>query len=235
MAISVVQSAKSNNGLAQTFNTVFSSAPTEGNLLIAALRHDETSADIADLTSSGWTRMQTVLFSAFSPDYRLSVWAKFAGAGESSTIAWDIGEVNRRSHGWGVEISGAAFSTLPTEDTADEVNGDETVASGSNQVDNSIDVPEDLLAFCIVGMIGTITGGTVSWDSGVTTIDDYSANFNGSGVGVIEGPVTVQPTVTWTGNRQSFHALIIVGEPPPPVPESAVLRGSSFQVRPASS
>lgn len=231
MAITIDQTAFATNTLAQTFNVVYGATPTEGDLLVAFLWHDETSADIADLTSGGWIRMGTFLAAGLTPDFRISVWAKFAGASEPTTVAFDIGEVNRRVHGWAIEISGFLFDTLQAEDTADQVDNEETIAGISNQVDAALTIPAGVIAVAMIGMTGTITDPSVSWDSGVTTIADASANFRGSGIGYLEGSDTQQPTASWTGSRTNAHLFIIVGVPPP---SSKLLTGSSFQIRPAS-
>ncbi len=237
MAITIEQNQRGTNGTAQTFNVIFSPAPTEDNLLIATLGHDETSADISDLTSSGWRRLNTFGAVAPAPDLRMSAWAKFAGAAEPTTVAFDLGEVNRRAHGRLLEISGHLFTELPVENTADQVTGEDGSAVSSNQVDSSLVIAAELVGIIHIYMLGNITDPSVSWDEGVTIVDDWSNNFRGSAIGYLEGEATAQPTASWTGATPVAHQFVLSGvgsEPPPPPPTSNVLKGSSFQVRRAA-
>ena len=233
MAVTIEQSANSTNTLAQTFNTVFSSGPTEGNLLVALLWHDELSTDVEDLTSSGWERQATSVFDLGGFDYRASIWAKFAGAGESSTVAWDLGEVNRRAHGWAVEISSAPFSELEAEDTADSVDAETDPAGTSNQVDSAIAFIQGQLAFAICGTTNT-SATEPNWaaDPAVTDIGTgLSSNFRATGIGFAEDPGSIQPTATWGTSRQATQIVAVIGIPPP---ASLALKGSNFHVTPAS-
>ena len=228
MAITIEQAVRNTNSLAQTFNVTFSPAPTEGNLLIATLWGDEASTDIADITSTGWTRVNTVVGSLGGFDHRLNVWAKFAGAAESTTVAFDMGEVNRRVHGHAVEISGHQFTELDTADAGDQVSNFQDVGGTSNQVDAALTIPIGVIAIAHVGMNNTITASSGSWDSGVTAIDaGYSSNFRGSMIGYLEGADEQQPTASWTGSRANGHQFVVVGVPPP---VSTILKGSSFRV-----
>ncbi len=234
MAITVEQQRRATNGTAQTFNVIYSPAPTENNLLVAVLGHDEVGEDISDITSSGWIRMNTFDAAAVAPDLRLSVWAKFAGAAESTTVAFDLGEVNRRAHGRAIEVSGHLFTALQPEDTADQTTGEDGSSVSSNQVDSALVIPANLIGIIHVFMLGNITDPSVSWDSGVTLIDDWSNNFRGSALGYLEGADTQQPTASWTTATPVGHQFVVIGEGAAPVPESTLLRGSNFQVRPAS-
>lgn len=227
MAAVVEQSTKASNGLSQTFNITFSPAPTEGNLLVAFLFHDEASADIATITSSGWTRMATVVYTLSSFDYRLHVYAKFAGASESTTVAVDLGEPNRRTHGWAVEFSGSEVTELNAEDAATQVSTDNgTVASTSNQVDDPIDIGAGQLGLAIAG---TTSSSTVppSWASEITNIDNWNSNFKATGIGYADPPaVGIQPSASWNTTRQNVQLCIALGVPPP---MSTVLAGSTFR------
>lgn len=233
MAITVVQSANAQNGLAQTFNTVFSSGPTQGNLLVALSWHDENLTDVEGISSSGWVRMATSVFDLSGFAYRASIWAKFAGAGESSTIAWDLGEANRRAHGWGVEISGVAFFELQTVDAADSVDAERDPAGTTLQV-GPIEIPNNLIGLVICGTNNS-SPTEPNWgaDADVTDIGTgLNANFRSSGIGYVEGSgQTISPTATWGSTRQATSILAVLGIPPP---SSNLLKGSSFQVWPAA-
>lgn len=231
----IVQHANANNGLAQTFNTVFSGGPVEGNLLVALSWHDEL-AELESISSSGWLRQATAVFDLSGFDYRASVWAKFAGAGESSTIAWDLGEVNRRAHGWGAEISGVAFTELAAEDAADSVSAERDPAGTTLQV-GPITVPQDLIAIAICGCNNSsATEPNWSADSDITDIGTgLNVNFRSTGIGFADGiEQTISPTATWGSGRQATQILAVLGVPPPVPPSSIVKALSSFQVRAAS-
>ncbi len=231
MAITVEQNQRNSNGLAQTFVVTYSPAPSEDNLLIATVCHDEVLDDASDITSSGWTRLNTFDATAITPDNRLSMWAKFAGSSEATAVNFDLGEVNRRAHGRILEISGHLFDDLEAEDTADQVTGENGSNVTSNQVDSALVIPPFLIGIIHVGMQGTITDPSVAWDESVTLIDDWSSNFRGSAIGYLEGGATAQPTATWTGARPVGHQFVVVGIQPP---NTKLLRGSSFRVSPAS-
>lgn len=223
---SVVQDTKNQNGLAQTFNNTFSATPTEGNLLLAFIFHDETMSDIADLTSSGWRRLGTAVGELSGTDYRISVWGKFAGASESTTVAWDIGEVNRRAHGYAVEYQDAPLTVLPAEDAAAVVTGINGVTAGtSNQVDDPIDIGNGQFGVAMVGTAGS-SPTPPSWASEVTENEDWNINFRSTAIGFIDPSVTVQPTATWGSNRTNMQAVFALGAASVPL----VLKGrSSFQ------
>ncbi len=233
MAVTTVQINLGQNGLNQTFNAVFVSGPIQDNLLVALLWHDEIGSDIADISSAGWTRMNTFghALEVAAPDWRISIWAKFAGASESSTIAVDLGEINRRAHLWIVEFSGQGFTELPAEDTATMVSHANVTGGETNQVDAALDVPAGLLAMAMVGMVNTITDPSVSWDGDMVTDADASANFRGSAFGHLDGADNEQPTVTWTGARANAQMFVLLGVGVPP---SIILEGSSFRVSPSS-
>ena len=150
----IAQDTKATNTLAQTFSCTYSGSPTENNLLIAFLFHDETSADIADLTSSGWTRVGTAVGTLSSVDYRISIWAKFAGAAESTTVAFDLGEVNRRAHGYAVEYTDAPLTPIPAADSALVSQGVVDSGATSNQVDDPVDVAAVQFAVAMIGLNG---------------------------------------------------------------------------------
>ena len=229
----IVQHANANNGLAQTFNTVFSGGPVEGNLLVALSWHDEL-ADLEGISSSGWLRQATAVFDLGGFDYRASVWAKFAGAGESSTIAWDLGEINRRAHGWGAEISGVGFTELDAVDAADSVSAERDPAVTTLQV-GPITVPQDMLAIAISGLNNSsATEPNWSADADITDIGTgLNVNFRSTGIGFADGiEQTISPTATWGSSRQGTQILAVLGVPPP----ASILKAlSSFQVTPASS
>lgn len=200
MAIAHVQSVVSTNTLAQTFNSIYGSGPTNGNLLVACLFHDETLQDVASLTSSGWTRQGTFDATTLTTDGRQSIWAKIAGAAESQTVAWDIGEVNRRAHGYALEFSGF-IESIANLDGATLSGGENNVGGSSIQVAASVSGRVDSL---LIGLGGGWGSGlsAFSWNSSLTTQIQSSANFRGSAVGWKEGSATDQPTLSWTGNRE---------------------------------
>ena len=224
----VVQNTKATNGLAQTFNNTYSSGPTEGNLLVALIWHDEAGTDIAALTSSGWTRMGTVAALLGAVTYRMSVWAKFAGAAESTTVAWDLGEVNRRSHGYAVEFSGVDMDAIPGTDSAAFVSGvNQPGGTTSNQVDNPIDIGIGQFGLAMVGLSST-SASAPTWASEVTPIDNWSINFRGSGIGFFDPPgEDLQPTATWGSSRPNIQGVFVIGEALVPV---TFKRHSSFQI-----
>ncbi len=210
MAVTKVQIRFGVNTLQQTYTTgAWDPAPIQGNLLVACLWHDEVEVDVADISTAGYTRMNTFLSLG---TFRLSVFAKFAGASEDAAVSVDLGEANRRSHLWIAEFSGAGFSVLPAKDTAAKVTNAETPATTSNQVGAALNVPAGLLAIAHVGMTGVITDPSVAWDGDVVTDADAQANFRGSAFGHLDGPDNEQPTVTWTTSRTNAHMVVIVGE-----------------------
>jgi hypothetical protein len=200
MAIAHVQSIVATNTLAQTFNTVYASGPTNGNLLVACLFHDEAGQDLADISSSGWTRQATFDATTLTTDGRQSVWAKIAGGSESQTVAWDIGEVNRRAHGYALEFSGFV-EAIADLDGATFSGGENNVGGSSIQVAASVSGRVDSL---LIGLGGGWGSGlsAFSWNSSLTTQISSSANFRGSAVGWKEGAATDQPTLSWTGTRE---------------------------------
>jgi hypothetical protein len=227
MALTVVQDTKNTNGLAQTFANTYSVTPTEGNLLAAFLWHDETVADIATLTSSGWTRMATAVTTLGGFDYRLHIYAKFAGAAESTTVGWDLGEVNRRTHGYAVEYSSSGVTELNAEDAATKVTGDNGgAAATSNQVDEAIIIAGGQIALAICGTTNT-SATAPSWASEITTNENWSNNFKASGIGYADGGAgSIQPTATWGSNRTNFHMVVALGLPPT---TSKLKAGSTFR------
>lgn len=213
MAITVQQGAFATNTLAQTFSVVLTDTPVEGAPLVAFLWHDElTVVDAADITSAGWVRMNTHLFPfGAGVDFRTSVWAKFAGAAETKTTAFDLGEVNRRAHGFVIEFTGATFTLLPAEDTASKVTHENTVAGATNTVDSALAIPAPLMAVSLVGLTGTMTIDSFAFDSGLTKIGDANSNFRGTGLAFLEGADTQTPTATWTGNRTNGQMFVLIG------------------------
>jgi hypothetical protein len=225
MAATIVQDTKSTNGLAQTLTITFSSGPTEGNLLLCWTWHDET-ADLVSMSSSGWTRMARVVATLSGFDYRITLWAKFAGASESTTITVDLGEVNRRAHGYGVEISSSGITELNAADSAAFVSGDAGGSAGtSNQVDDELEVQTGQLAVCMVGLNQT-SAVTPDWATEITRHESWSNNFKASAVGYADPPGTLQPTATWGTSRHSLQMLVALGTPPA---VSKVLAGSTFR------
>lgn len=222
-----VQDTKATNTLAQTFNIVFGGTPVEGNFLVAVLWHDETSTDIEDITSTGWVRMGTTVGSLGGVDYRISVWAKFAGSSESTTVAVDLGEVNRRAHGYAVELSGVSLDALPAADSATvEVKVQDSTGT-SNQLDAAIQIAAGQLGISVVGLNGT-SATPPTWSADPPTfVDNWSNNFRGSAVGVVDPSVSVQPTATWGSGRANIQAVVVFGEAIVPV---TVKARSSFQL-----
>ncbi len=199
MAIAHVQSAVSTNTLAQTFNTNFGVAPTDLNLIVAALFHDEIGNDISFITSGGWTRQATFDATTLTPDGRMSVYAKIAGAAEPTALGWDLGEVNRRAHGYVIEFSGFIESIADLDGA--NLSGGENSASGSSiQTGAGIDIRTDGVGIAIGGGFGSGLSA-FSYDSGLTTQIQSALNFRGSALGWIEAGGVLQPTLSWTGNR----------------------------------
>ena len=222
-----VQNAKATNGLAQTFNIIYGGTPVEGNFLVTYLWHDETSTDIEDITSSGWVRMGTTFGSLGGIDYRISVWAKFAGSSESTTVSVDLGEVNRRTHGYVVEFSGVPLIVLPAADSATVEVKVQDASGTSNQLDNAIQIAAGQMGLAMVGLNGaSATPPTWSADP-PTFIDNWSNNFRGSACGFVDPPVSVQPTATWGSPRANIQAVFVIGEAIVPV---TVKAHSSFQL-----
>ena len=222
----VVQDAKATNGLAQTFNIIYGGTPVEGNFLVAFLFHDETSTDIEDITSSGWRRLGTTLGTLSTVDYRISVWAKFAGSSEPTTVAVDLGEINRRTHGYVVEYSGVPLTVLPAADAAANETKTIDLAGTSNTLDNSIQIGGGQLGLAMVGLNGA-SPTTPSWTSEITENEDWSNNFRASAIGFVDPPATVQPEATWGTPRFSVHVVFVIGEAIVPV---TVKAHSSFQL-----
>jgi hypothetical protein len=232
MAISEVQSAIAQNGLAQTFNVVLGAAPTEGNLLVAMYWHDRSAGDVENNPGSGYTRLNTVGYDLSGFTYQASVFAKFAGAGESATTLFDFGEVNRRGHGHMVEFTGQIFTSLQSADTAEKVDAERDPAGTTLQV-GPITIPTNLLAIAINGTNNSSpTAPNWSAESELTDIINLNANFRATGSAWAEGTgQTISPVCTWGSSRQATQILAIIGVPPP---GSTVLKGSSFRVTPAS-
>lgn len=225
MATTVVQDTKSTQGLAQTLTITFSSGPTEGNLLLCWTWHDETGHNVS-MSSSGWTRMATYVSTLSGFSYRITLWAKFAGASESTTISVDLGEVNRRAHGYGVELSGTGVTQLNEADAAVNVTGNNGGAAGtSNQVTSSIDIVNGQIAVALCGLNGT-SASAPTWASEITMHENWSNNFRASGVGYADPPGTLQPTSTWGTNRNNMQMVVALGEPPA---GSKVKAGSTFR------
>ncbi len=223
----VVQNTKVNNGLAQTFNNVYVGFPVEGNLLIAWIYADEATTDIATLTSAGWTRMGTFVATLGGFDYRISCWAKFAGAGETKTVSWDLGEANRRAHGYAVEFSGVPLLVMPATDSAAKSTSDNGGATGnSNQVDDAIDIGGGQFGVVMQGVVLT-SAVPPTWATEVTFIDNWSINFKASGIGFVDPAATVQPLATWGNVRHNLQVIFVLGDPIAPV---TVKAHSSFQL-----
>ncbi len=199
MAVGHVQSAVSTNTLAQTFDTLFGVTPTNGNLLVAGIFHDETVQDLSAITSGGWTKQATFDAATLSPDGRISIFAKIAGVSEPTTVAWDIGEINRRAHGYVIEFSGFIESIAGAG--LANLSGGENSASGSSiQTLAPISIRTDGVGIALGGGFGSGLSA-FSYDSGLTTQIQSAANFRGSALGWIEAGGSLQPTLSWTGNR----------------------------------
>ncbi len=199
MAIAHVQSVTGSNGLAQTFGVTYGVTPTNGNLLIAALFHDETLQDQSTVTSAGWTRAATFDASTLTPDGRISVYARLAGVSEPTAVNFDLGEVNRRAHGYALEYSGF-IESIPDADGGSKAVAESSANVNSLQVSTSLSLRVNALGIAIGGAFNS-SGGTPSWDSGLTTQITNSANFRHTGLGWIEGANTLQPTLSWVSNR----------------------------------
>lgn len=222
----VEQDTKASNGLSQTFSNTYSSGPTEGNLLIAFLFHDETLTDVSDLTSSGWSRLGTAVETLGGIDYRISVYGKFAGASESTTVSWDLGEVNRRAHAYAVEFSGSPLVAIPAEDAAASETNGEDPATTSNQLAASIRVGGGQFGLAMVGVTNS-SSTPPSWASEVTQIDNWNSNFKATAIGYVDPTAEVQPTATWNTSRTNMQTVFVLGEPTLPLKIKA---RSSFQI-----
>jgi hypothetical protein len=159
--------------------------------------------------------------------YRISVFAKFAGASEPTTVAVDLGEVNRRTHGYAVEFSGVPLVTLPAEDLAASETKGNTLASTSNQLDNPIKIGAGQF-----GLVGVTTNNSSStpptWTADPPTfIDNWNNNFKATAIGYIDPTETVQPTATWNQSRANMQTVFVLGEALIPV---TIKRHSSFQL-----
>lgn len=210
--ITQVNGAFATNNLEQTFNVVLPATPIEGNILIAFLWHDETGVDVATITSAGWRRMNTHPFPfGGSPDFRISIFAKFVGASETTTTSFDLGEANKRAHGFVIQFSGQGFTELADEDTADKVTHENTGAGTSNQVGAALTIPADMFAVTMVGLTGVMTIGSFAFNSGMTKIGDANSNFRGSGMAWLDGADDQQPTATWTGSLINAQMFVVIG------------------------
>jgi hypothetical protein len=226
MAVTVEQDTKSTQGLGQTLTITYSSGPTEGNLLLAWAWHDET-GDNVSMSSSGWTEMATTTASLGGFTYRITLWAKWAGASESTTISIDLGETNRRAHGYGVELSGHGVTELPAALGATFVSGDNGGSTGtSNQVDDAIEIQSGQIGVALCGLNGT-SASAPTWASEITMNENWSNNFRASGIGYTEnGAGSIQPTSTWGTSRHNLQMVVALGVPPA---VSKVLAGSTMR------
>ncbi len=206
MAIAHVQSAVATNTLAQTFTTTYGATPSSGNLLVAMLGHDEVGQDISTITSAGWVRQATFDAIALTPDGRLTCFAKIAGASEATAVDWDLGEANRRAHGYALEYSGFVES-IADAGAANKSGGEDSGNVTSVQTAGAINIRTDGLGIAIAMGFGSGLSA-FSFDVGLTTQIQSALNFRGSAVGWIEAGGSLQPTASWTGSRPA--AIIFV-------------------------
>lgn len=219
MAISLVQTAKADYAASPT--ATFSSAPTEGNLLVCYTAHRSGGQDAS---LSGWTKIIERDIAPSDSTYRKgeAIFAKIAGASESQNVSpsWSSGAshaviCHEFSPGTGRDwdaVTGAASASGDdgSDGLDDEASPTGTTASTANQLG------------VVFGMVKEGAGGisaAITWSmTGYTFIDETSVPASFSvGVGALwqefsttaarGGTLTIDDDVAYDS---SFAAAIAV-------------------------
>lgn len=142
---------------ATTVTATYASAPTQDNLLVAVAFCNSGSSTI-----SGWT---VVKDQAFNTTQTITILAKIAGAGESTTVTTNV-TTNSLKRLAIHEVSGAVSTSVAAalDDTQGGTAGSVTTVAASNVTT----VQNDEIVFAGVAWPGAVTDGATPVDSGFT-------------------------------------------------------------------
>lgn len=116
--------AKSNNGTSTSPSAVFTSTPTQGNLLFGCV---SVNINVAVTVPGGWTALTQANGGAGGTTRSMRCFYKFAGAGESTTVTATVNSAE-----WVIEIaeySGVDSTKIPNVESAQITNSSQTHAS----------------------------------------------------------------------------------------------------------
>lgn len=173
MSVSKVDGDSGSYGFSAT--ATWGNAPTEGNLLVAATSHRDIQS-VASMTSTGWTLIFQDDVEPSSGTYRraLAVFAKIAGASESTTV--DPSWTNGVSHTIIVaefELSDGTWDAVTTN-----VNASGDNAQNSNQTSvgttNTSSTSNQLACLFGVWKDNNSTGTITHSCSGYTLAEQYT-------------------------------------------------------------
>lgn len=192
MTAALVQNISGNTVVAGpgTISVTYAAPPAKYDLLVACLRSNTLIAGIT--APSGWTAANTD--DNEDSGFSIGIWYKVAGASESSTVTFTVGNVATRLHI--LEFSGVApASPLDKAPAAtDPTGGGTTCATGSTgTLSSALEV-----AVACVGLNGT-SGGGISWNSGFSdvTVEDRLL----VGYLITAATTALNPQATWTTTR----------------------------------
>jgi hypothetical protein len=196
---------------AQTLTATYASPPTEGNLLVCLGHVDNLQA--ASIT--GWTEAIQLRTGTNVGHGAAGIWYKIAGAGESSDVVLDFGELNRRGAMIIYEFSHAEGLLF---DVVVGVNSDPTSGNSLSSGSSAAVAATAILALAVIALRddnATLAG--TSWTNSFTgddeavgfLVDTFSAIRNLSG-----GDGAIESTVTWNGTSEvGTHAIIVFKTP----------------------
>lgn len=197
---SVKQSASNTVGSGTSLTVTLASAPTNGNLLVAAFNISQFTT-ARDLTlPTGWTLLDTVV----NTDNRLSVIYKVA-SGDTAAQTFNFTGTAQTHTG--------ALLEIQTTNGAISAHAIANAASTSVTAPNANDLP---LAFFVqndgTSNSNTSAGSsisTASWTTDQKNVPSFHSLLAGHGPLTTAG-ATVAPTATWDGTVQNPEAAIAI-------------------------
>lgn len=217
------QSANSNFNGADPATATLSSAPVEGNLLIAVCseRSGGSASNHALTGITGWTHEISQTIEQGNGSYRRthSMFYKEAGASEPSSVTLDDGTSNGKWLSvWEFELETGEdqWSFLASVSNNNGTTGSATTISTGSTASQSGDM--FIVASCVVKRGASGVSPTISWDSGLSSDGSYSSGLNydmDHGVGsdaadTATGAKSSTATLSNSVNNSGLSAALIV-------------------------
>lgn len=199
MAIIRIASQDAQNSSATTSVTAtYPSTPTQGNTMLASVYENVTTGLVS---ISGWTKIVEGAFSGTAQS--VSIWAKIAGASESTSIVASGATGATIMHLHIYEYAGLA-STVTTDGTNSATSGVTNVASllsGSVSTSNAYD-----LVFIANAVGGTTTGQSFNNGFSIRQVDSSAARLMDADQ-IVTSTGNYSSTASWTGSLRAGSVI----------------------------
>jgi hypothetical protein len=205
-------------------------APTEDNLLIAAVGFRGQSGTGITMTSAGWTQVGSTIINTLpdnTPTAAQAVFYKFAGAAESSTVTAALAGTNTSSFIHVYEFSADGDFTYRTYSTQNNASGSDTDMNGTTGAVVAPTGDELLFAAFSNADVTAYSGLAPAGFSGVHDVDTGSSGSPSSFFSAWsfdDTPASTTATVTidgTSGNWQRWIGHLMAFDIAPPVDTTA--------------